>query len=77
MHHILQSPDSETQYVTWHVKLNAIYICCSDSSKMSTGACWIIQKQCIFEGSDTGAATFLESPSNLAINRYDISKKNL
>uniref|UniRef100_M0ZJH8 Uncharacterized protein n=1 Tax=Solanum tuberosum TaxID=4113 RepID=M0ZJH8_SOLTU len=32
---------------------------------MSMGACWILQNECIFEGPNTGAATFLESPSNL------------
>ncbi|KAG5587612.1 hypothetical protein H5410_048046 [Solanum commersonii] len=32
---------------------------------MLTGACRILQKQCIFEGSNKDAATFLESPSNL------------
>ncbi|KAG5611517.1 hypothetical protein H5410_022798 [Solanum commersonii] len=41
----------------------------SDSSNMSSSACRILQKQCIFGGSDTGAATFLESPSNLDLKK--------
>lgn len=32
---------------------------------MSTGTCQILKNKCIFEGSDMGAAIFLESPSNL------------
>jgi len=38
---------------------------------MLPGACWIHQRKCIFEGSDTGAATFIENLSNVAQNCSD------
>ncbi|KAL3330003.1 hypothetical protein AABB24_034054 [Solanum stoloniferum] len=47
-------------------------LCSSDSSKVSTGACRILQK-CIFGESDTGAATKVKSLRNLA---YDITQRN-
>lgn len=43
---------------------------CLDSSKMSTGESWIPQKKCIFEASDRGVTTFLESPSYI-VWEYD------
>lgn len=43
--------------------LSHFHLWSSDSLKMPTGACQILPKLCIFGGSTTGAAIFLESPS--------------
>jgi len=43
-------------------------LCCSDSSKMLMGVCRVLQKQCIFEESDIGAALKAKSPRNLVAN---------
>lgn len=43
-------------------------LCCSDSSKMSSVACRVLQRSCTFGRSDRGLTTFLECLSNLALN---------
>lgn len=43
--------------------VKGICLCCLDSVKMMMGACLILQKICIFGGSDTGVASTLESPN--------------
>lgn len=48
-------------------------LCCADSSKMTTGACRILQKQFNFGESDMGAIKFSESPSNIGRNAILIS----
>lgn len=53
--------------------LSHFHLWSSDSLKMPTGACQILPKLCIFGGSTTGAAIFLESPSNLDLKKWHLT----